>query len=139
MYSTTVIDESHWLARGNPNIPEQNRAGDSELRDGNGLQCCLGFECTQCGIDPSDIFGVGMPASLSDHLQSRISHLIDEGCVNSQFCQNAARLNDDIDMKYAAKKTALIKLWRSQGWKLIFVKTEAALRRKIKELKATGE
>ena len=52
MSDTTVIAEQAWNCFGNPHIPRKSFADyRAYLLDENGLQCCLGFDCEQCGIE----------------------------------------------------------------------------------------
>lgn len=104
MYSTTVINERKWLTSGNPNLPNDVCNSTSELMDPRGFKCCLGFECTQCGIDDDGIKGVGPPSELAYNVTRHVPHLINKPNCDSHFSTNAMDINDHPIMTYAAKK-----------------------------------
>lgn len=53
---TLTIDCDTWL-----------RGYQSELRDGDGHMCCLGFDALACGFAPDQIRGHSSPLDLTDH------------------------------------------------------------------------
>lgn len=140
MRSTTVIAEKAWNTCKNPNTPESKPGFNfTRLLNSRGLQCCLGFECEQCGVPRSAIWGRPTPCGIADKSDlAKVPHLLGRG-GNSAFACEAIDINDSAFLSHKAKKAKLKALWAEQGWKLIFVKTVAQMKRKIKELKARGE
>lgn len=145
MFDTTVIAENKWMAYGNPNIQKKwdGSCYFASLLADNDTKCCLGFEAEQCGIPLSRMTRCTQPSCmahaqyegklLNEDLRAIVPHLVDSTGTDTGFSKDAMRINDNKEITYTQKKKALTKLWREQGWKLIFVKTVAEMKRKINE------
>lgn len=130
MSDTTVIAEETWNCFGNPNIPKTVFYA-SRLLDDKGLQCCLGFECEQCGVARKDILNRYTPFWLAGRSRTEVAHLL----TGSGFASKAMQINDNAKMSYKEKKQKLIELWAEYGWTLVFVKTVRGMKRKLKQLR----
>src|SRR5262245_41094891 len=97
-----VVTRSKWL---------RGRRVGSMLRNGKGLQCCLGFVAEQCGISPEDTLMVGMPGGLPSDAAEKFYSVVPRGRVTAR----AAAINDDEWLSDAEREGGLRALFFAHG------------------------
>lgn len=114
-------------------------AGGSLRNAESGLRCCLGFAMEQVGCATSHITGAGMPAdclwNYSDRRREEKEKVLvkkgllkekttEWGCVvseNSDFCIQAAGINDDEDITDTEREKQLKELAKKHGHTMRFI------------------
>ena len=91
-----IIDRSKWRT-GGADFNETH--GDTNLLNGKGNMCCLGFYCLQLGeMNEYEILGIGLPEDLDFHkddIGDNMFHLIHEDNFrNTVFTSEAIDIND---------------------------------------------
>lgn len=124
-----TIDESRWRSGGDDDMHylpgESTGEGPTELLNGEGTMCCLGFGAMQLGnLEESDILDRGDPASLErkiPRLTVPAKDVIGRRVYkNSSFSGQAIQINDDNKLTLKKRKSKLKNLFSKFGIVLRF-------------------
>ena len=102
--------------------------GDSQLLNDQNAMCCLGFECLNRGLKPSQIRGLGNPCDVSDKFGEAIPDMVLETRVsayqsfkNNDLVEQCIEINDDSAISDSQRMKKLKEIFKKRGLKIRFV------------------
>lgn len=115
-----TIDRRKWVC--GEFGPEPAGIGETAMLNDQGFMCCLGHVARQLGADESDFDGAYYPNEVVSDADLSLLRTYDKGsCINTDFSQAAARINDTADIATRVEReTALIKCFAEHGHDLTF-------------------
>jgi hypothetical protein len=116
-----VIDRSKWRTGGDV---RPSGWGDTELRNKNGFQCCLGF-CVKAFDPKLPITGRAEPANLGVFIPSLASNFVSNwvapSFTNTPLAIRAMAINDDPEISHRQREAKLLRLFKNSPYQLKFV------------------
>ena len=113
---TVTIDRAKW--RTGRNGPNKTGTGITNLLNGEGCLCCLGFTIIQTSPDtpPEALLGNKSPRDLEMELPGLVYTLADDWISNTVLARRAISINDDPDTTPQQKEAKLLKLCEDDDW-----------------------
>jgi len=124
-----IIDRSKWRT-GNDG-EHQTGEGDTRLINAQGYMCCLGFYLKDVAkLNKKILVELATPAYLdglkkiydkNDDVKLLLTKLNDNHYVNSDFCQSAMHVNDDVNLSSDEREETLKTMFLEKGIEVSFI------------------
>jgi hypothetical protein len=127
-----VIDRSKWRTGGDIDEKEhQTGEGETRLINAQGYMCCLGFYLKDVAklnkkilieqATPKWFIGLKEIYDNNDDVRLLVTKLNDDHYVNSDFCQLAMHINDNVNLPSDEREEQLKTIFLEKGIEVSFI------------------
>lgn len=138
-----TIDRSKWRSGGDIDSENNTGAGYTQLLNGLGYMCCLGFYCSQSGLTNEELLGNANPREVLLNKTNEKNPIpllakIDTEFIidDTEFAENAMVINDNSHATTSEREEQITEHFAQAGVEVVFV-GEYENREALKEKYAT--
>jgi hypothetical protein len=126
-----IIDRSKWRTGGDIDEKYQTGEGETRLLNAQGYMCCLGFYLKDVAklnkmilieqAAPRWFIGLKEIYDNNDDVKLLVRKINDDYYLNSDFCQSAIHVNDDVNLPSDEREETLKTMFLEKGVEVSFI------------------